>query len=207
MADPRVIVKNAGSSGFKVFSKVFFISLAIFVFAIIFFNAVYQSIEQKSVTPILTEVGYRFLLATEALENSCTEIIENGGLYLQDEKLYKKAWKFIDFFTNVLFSLGVIILWFKILMAIIKRSFFSTKDNWFATFTLALLFFLIIMWGFSIGSAAIAHEINTWNDFGHILGTPFRAVKALWEVIPYVLEPTMDIVNKLPDAQLNNSAT
>lgn len=207
MANPSVIVKQAGSSGFKVFSKVFFISLAIFVFAIIFFNAVYQSIDQKSFTPILTEVGYRFLLATEALENSCNEIITQGGLYLQDDSLLRKSWNFIDFFTNVFFALGVIILWFKILMAIIKRSFFSTKDNWFVTFTLALLFFLIIMWGFSIGSAAIAHEINTWNDFGHILGTPFRAVKSLWEVIPYILEPTMDIVNKLPDAQTNNTVS
>ncbi len=181
------------------FRRVFFWGVIFTLIAIIFANAISESIRTKSFEPLVNEVGSRLLLVTQNIEDASQEVIDKQGVYNPEGGFFGDTWEVISTFAELIFAMMMFYMWIKVLMFIFSHSFLSENDKWFVNFALSLMMFFILEVIFIITAAAINNEITGAFDVFRLMAIPITSFIAFFKAIPYILSPIANTVGDYID--------
>lgn len=113
----KTIIKSVGRTGSKLYrlKVLLYYPLLFFLLFIILINAIFLSVEQKSVIPLIEETGGRILLVTNDLKEISMEISTNEKLIDFSNGFWKGLWKAVVTFSELIFTLFIIYYWFKLI--------------------------------------------------------------------------------------------
>jgi len=152
--------------------NVLFYGILFFALFLILFQAIDQSIQEKSFTPIITSLGQQFFLATKNLQTSSQQILDRGVPFDNNLSLLKNIYNIFLVFSTFFTTFFIIYLWFKILYYLFSHSFFSQQGQFFISFSLSLVAFYVLNILFILVNEAILHNINSIGDVSKILFIP-----------------------------------
>jgi len=156
----------------------------LFIFLII--NSVYIGIQEKSMVPVIKDLGERISLTTLKLEQDSLNIL-NSEAGIRRLPLY----------SALLSSIIIIIIWFKAISWIVDKVFVSKAINWFINLLLTTIFFFGIQIMFLATIAGQGIESLT---------IPFRAFSTFFHVLPQLTQPAADFVDRFtPETDINLS--
>lgn len=115
------------------FSGVLSFLMIFIIIASVVATGVVESIKQRDITPLLSDLGNKFLLTSQSLAENSNKIINN-----------EVSWKNYAIILGFISSLLIMFLWFKILAFLIGNSWFSNKDNSFTNYSLAVIIYVIL---------------------------------------------------------------
>jgi hypothetical protein len=197
MANPMAVA-SAGSKGIFSYIKIFSFML---LFAIIFASAIFQSIDQGSIKPLITEVGGNIVLTTTQLANESQKIINDGGVKT-DKTGFGHFWYIIVTYSTFIILLWMTYVWIKLFSKIWEKGPFSYEGNDFANIVMGFLIFMIfqILFGFVYG--AMLGNLKSADDAIKVIYTPFYSLYLIFIAFYYIvnpaLQPTKEVLEKLP---------
>jgi len=156
-----------------------------FVFLLfIILNAIIIGIEEKSLAPVLQDLGQRIVAPMYEIYESSTDIAENGVLP-QDNTPFMNIIFMFKNYVLLFFNLAVIVGWIRFIYWIIHRFDSSQQVLW--TF-MSIFIFLTIQWLY----------IAYFTD-GSLMD-PLYAIGAFIKIIPILIDPFTQIaVEQAPD--------
>jgi hypothetical protein len=163
----------------------FRVSLLSIVFVIILIQSVIISVEQKSIEPAIEELGNRFILVTETIDELSLEIIENKGSFDKEDGVFKS---FLNFFKSIwvlLESLVIMYFWISILAKVSLKGILQDDSKTAASYTLGTIAFFVFQ--------IIA--IQAYTDKSMM--APFLAFRNLALALPYIFKPIADMAQKI----------
>ena len=198
MATQQIAVKTVGGIGktFAFAKNFLFFGLLFITFLIIFSNAIVLSINQKSIDPLLNELGSRFFFASQSLEEASQAIIDQGGVYDSSGAWYSKIWSVISNSAELLFAILVVFTWIRVLAWIVKKSPLSNESNWFINYSLGLIAFIVIAGIATVVRAAVAGDITSYTHAIYLLSLPVKSFITFFKALPYILSPIANILGK-----------
>jgi len=141
------ILKSIGTFGGKTtwgFFTKFRIGIMFIVFTIIFTQSIILSAQQKSINPLIEDIGGRFFLVTNDLNNKSLEIIESRGIKIdRDLGFFKSFYKYISTYWSFIESLFLIYFWLTILELIILYLFIFDTSKTPTAWLFAIMFFFL----------------------------------------------------------------
>lgn len=181
------VTKKVGGSSFGFFRKLY-ISILMFLLAIIFINAIAISIEQKDPSAGLEYIGNKFLYPTLTLGNESKQILDNKALVTipEDTNIIKKNFLIIQTYGSIVSSILLIFLWISFIAWVLKWSPFSNASNNFINYGLGLIFFL-----------GVQMLLLALND--QPIWIPFMCFYYFIQSIPYIIQPFVKIADSITD--------
>lgn len=164
---------------FKIFSFLFI--------GFIIFNSISIGIKERSIVPIIKDIGGRIFFATYEVQNWSTNIIENQGLYnKENETFFTAMYNLFDVYSN----LFILFLW---LFIIYKLWSWTPADsgvffNMFITILIFLTLQILFLLAFKEGNKV------------ELLMIPINSFINLIKAIIVIINP---IYNKLPMTEID----
>jgi hypothetical protein len=191
MANTAIIVaEKAGSSGFFSLIKYLFkFSFTYFFIIFLLINAIFIGVHEKSIVTPIKDLGNRFLLITNEINNLSLEIINNKGISYEGNTFFSNLWSFISTNINLLTNLWMFYLWIKLFTFLYGYSPFSNESNKFINIALALVTIFITQ---AIGILIFTVATVSTTKAQQLL-IPFTAFYNLFNAFPYIFSS----VNKI----------
>lgn len=192
MVNPAAIAGAGAKSGF-VYLKVFSFIL---LFAIISLGAILHSIQQKSVKPLIEEVGGNIVMTTNQLAVESNKIIDAGGV-VSDKDGLAKIWDIMVTYATFIILLWMTFVWIKLFSKIYERSPLSYDGNFFANYMAGFLIFILfqIIFGFFYG--AMLDKLHNSDDALRVIYTPVLSIYLFLKAAYLILLPATDVANKI----------
>jgi len=165
----------------KMLFKTFIVLFAFFIIV----NALYIGIEQKSLIPVVKDLGSRFLLSSLEVQSWSLKVIENKGIYASTPNFWTGIWNFILSMLEIYSNLFMMFVWIYLLTML--YSILPGKlgqSGLLINIICAILTFLILQIAFLL----IFVEGNKFELFM----LPVMVFRDLWHAFPYIV--------KLPNA-------
>ena len=163
------------------------------VFIIIFLSAIYESIDKRSVMPLVNKLGNNFLLTSKNLNNASLDVLSgNVSFNTKDGLLH-----FLGTFSQIFMSFYMMYIWIKILMWICAHSFLSNNSNSFINFALSMFFFICLEIIALLIFGAINDEIHSLSDAANLLALPFMCFYNLFLAVKQIVMPASEIIDKI----------
>lgn len=187
---------------FKFLSTFFLISYI----TLFLLNVSYLCYQQGSLTPVLTELGNKFLFMTKQLQESSESVIANNGIFSFSDPWYGIKNNFF-LFTNFFLSLYTIYIWIKILMLGSAYLITKNKESFIVNFLIAIFIFILLQAIIILGVNAVNKEIDCFvgcdNSVVNSLITPITSFMSLFRALPYLIIPSYKIVSDIKEEVSN----
>lgn len=195
MVDPTIVqsiqpvTQASGMSFFRILSFSF---LGIFIFLLLI-NTLYVAIEEKSIMPVLKNLGDTFLLSTEHISDISKEIVANDGGYIRSDDFWTGIWNYIKMYGMLYIYLYSIYCWFAILIWIYGHSPFSDTSLQFKNFFLALITFILLQSILLLAYAGVNKEVGCFYDCPksaiYWIELPVTWIIDFLKALPLILKP------------------
>lgn len=133
--------KATGISGLSFLSKIK-ISFMIVAFAVIFLAAIIQSVENRSIEPLINEVGGRIAATTLDLNQESLKVIAQGKIIDTTQGIWKGLWASLVTYSGILSSLYFMLVWIMLLSWMVEKSFVGDSSRWFYNTSWGIILFI-----------------------------------------------------------------
>jgi len=180
------IAKKVPTSLFGAFSKtISYIFIFIFIVIPILY-AITLSVQDRNIKSGISYLAPKFLGPTKTLQEKSQQAIDNEGIYVRTEPIFRGMWGFIKDNIGILSALYISYLWISVLAGGWAWSPFSNTSNWFINHSIGLIVFFLIQ---VILLLAIAPIGARW-DYSLM---PFKAFYTFARATPYLIKPVAEI--------------
>lgn len=202
------LITSVGSK-FLLIRKIFTFSLISFFLFVIFVNAITESVQQRSVVPLITDIGGRFLLASQNLEDSSMQIIEQGYVWIREGGYWRGLWQSILSLSDFISNAVIIWLWIKLLAFLISISWISDRSRAFVNYSLGILIFIVLQIMFIIINAAVTGTITGFvggdNSVVYLIMLPFKSIYTFFKAFLLIFTPLGRIGKRIFGDKLGNA--
>lgn len=183
----KKLIRGSASTGFRfgtMLRVVFFFAF----FALIIVNAIVIGIEEKSIRPVIVDLGTRITKPVLVIEEESYKIIQNKGVYDGSEGIIRGVIKTVVTYADLFSAIFMIILWLMFLMTAMSWLPFSGDNSRpFTNLVLAVSSFYLIQ-------VTYLAYINWYSDVGllSILSIPIQSIGTFFQAIPFLIAPISD---------------
>ncbi len=175
----------------RIFGFAFRLRLLFFFMLFILINSLVIGIEARSLTPVISDLGTRFLTPTLRIQEQSLAIIENQGIYQKTPKFWGGVWAFISTIWGTITQFYIILMWISVLSKIILVFPLMDKSKSAPAMLFAIPLFLFFQ------MALIARTGK--GDFFQ----PLYAFRDLFKALPYYLKPIAKLSDELTQGTEN----
>jgi hypothetical protein len=182
-------------------SKVLSIGFMSIFIVITLISIIYSVVENRSLEPIVKDLGGKWLLTTQKLSETSRQIVENGGVVSSSDSLFSKIWAIMKNFGLFFYYIYTIFVWLKILTYIVGRFPGQSIDRKFRNVSIAVFVFIFLQSILVFGNAAIVKEVDCFSGCGgkgviDYMLTPLTSLVDVWKVLPYIFTPILEFREK-----------
>ncbi len=179
----------AGTSLLRFRGVMFFCFIFLFIIIIVI-NATVISIQERSLTPAVKEIGGRLFFTTHSLSENSKLVIEQEGVYDGSNGFLKGVWGVIKIYARFYIDIYSIYLWVQFLTFIVVHIFPLSGDSSrkFTNMILSLSIFFALQIIFLLVFQPL--DISKMDA----LSMPFLAFKDFLFAIPYLISPVSGLV-------------
>ena len=181
------------------FLKSLHYGVLIFFIALIIIEIIYQVYTERSATPIVKNLGYRFLLVTNDLSTSSKELVKSG-VYSSTPDFWSGIWGLLKVMEKFFTSFYFVYIWIWLLTALFSFLFFNGNKN-LSGFLLALLFFFGLQAFFNVSYYGITKNIDCFSgcekSVTTYITTPILWTVDVFRVVLVLGEPSTEILEKV----------
>jgi len=190
----------SGVGGFSLFRFLSIGFLSLFL-VLLLINTIYIAVEQRSIYPVISNLGNTFLLSTQHISELSNDIIEKGGGYERTEDFWTGIWRYICVYGKLFIALYTIYCWIWILMTLFAWSPFSDGSSHFKNLSLAIITFILLQSIILLGNAAVTKNVGCFNGCEnsviYYLATPVKWIWDFIRAVPLIIRPTGHITHTL----------
>lgn len=198
MVETNVLRIAQKSSGMGLFGFLTYGFLSLFIFLLIC-NTIYIGLQEKSFTPMLTNLGNTFLLSTQHISEISKEITQQGGAYVRTTDFWSGVGSYIWMYAKLFLYLYTIYGWLWLIMLILEWSPLYTGGHKFTVLLLAFGIFFVLQALILLGNAGIAKEIGCFSGCDksviYYFTLPVMWLKDLFVALPYIIKPGRQLAN------------
>jgi hypothetical protein len=198
--DPNTIQAAQGVSRLGFFGMLSYGFLTLFVLLLVL-NTVYIALEQKSITPVLKNLGDALLFGTQHISEISREIITNNGGYIRTADFWSGIGNYIWMYAKLFIYTYSIYGWFLLIMMLLEWGPLYTGGHKFSVFLLAAMIFIMLQSIILLGNAAVTKTIDCFsgcpNSVMYYIGLPVTWIWDLVKAFPLIIKPGIDVSSKI----------
>lgn len=206
---PTTIVKTvtpAAKTGVFVLWKYIKYTSMFLLFLALFLGSIIESVQTRSLEPMLYDLGGTLLLSTNELASTSQDIISTGNIYDFSNGVWHGIWNLLTLAAEFIAAAWIVYVWIKMFAWIVAQTPFSFPGNNFTNYSFGTLIYMVLqMLAITVLAAAFG-KIGSITDAIGYMTVPWKALILFFKAIFVFFVPASEYIDKASGTKLNQSS-